>query len=172
MLFPMFRHVGSAIGGFLVGSIFAGAGWWLIVEEGQRFFGSVFGGLGALIALACAYMMLNSLEVSRDSMGVKTVRRLLGIPISRKRMSQGSFECFKKKSNMQTQSGGKHVMYYSVYAVDRQGNKMIVGEGFKGESEANAAIRLISREFGLHERPTDRGNRNDRDGLLGPEVLT
>ena len=172
MLFPMFRHVGSSLGGLFVGAIFAGAGYWLIFEEGQRIFGSIFGGMGVLIALVCAYVMLNSLEVSRDGTGIKTVRRLLGIPVSRKRISQGDFKRFKKKSTMQTQSGGKHVMYYSVYAVDRQGNKIVVGEGFKGESEANAAIRLIAREFGLRERAADSDSRGDRDELLGPEVLT
>ena len=171
MLYPMFRYVGSAIGGFLVGAIFAGVGWWLVVNEGERLFGSIFGGMGALIAIFCAYLMLNSLEVSRDGMSIRTVRRVLGIPVSRKQMHQGSFERFKKKSTMRTQSGGKHVIYYSVFAVDRQGNKFVVGEGFKGESEANAAIRLISREFGLNERKSGRGDRGD-DELLGPEVLT
>ena len=154
------------------GSIKDRIGWWLIVEEGERLFGGIFGGVGGLIALFCAYLMLNSLEVSRDGMGIKTVRRVLGIPVRRRYMSQGNFERFEKNSTMQTQSGGKHVMFYSVYAVDRQGNKIIVGEGFKGDSEANAAIRLISREFGLREAPADRGSRNDGDGLLGPEVLT
>ena len=171
LVFPMFRHLGSAIGGFVIGSIFAAVGWWLIVEERQVFFGSVFGGIGALIALFCTYLMLNSLEVARDGMGIRTVRRLLGIPIRRRRMHQGSFARFERKSTMQTQSGGKHIMYYSVYAIDREGNKLIVGEGFKGESEAKAAIRLISREFGLREAPA-RDDRGGDDGLLGPEVLT
>ena len=171
MLFPMFRYFGPAIGGLIVGSIFVGAGWWLVVEEGEKIFGSLFGGLGGLIVLFCTYLMLNSLEVSSDGIGIRTVRRLLGIPISRKQMSPGSFARFEKKSTMQTQSGGKHIIYYSIYAIDRQGNKMIVGEGFKGDSEANAAIRLIAREFGLRAA-SDRGSRGDDDGLLGPEVLT
>ena len=33
--------------------------------------------------------------------------------------------------------------------VDHDGNKMVVGEGFRGESEAKAALRLIARELGL-----------------------
>ena len=150
MLYPMGRNLGPSIGGFIIGTIFAAAGWYLIVEEGARIFGSVFAGGGGLIALGTLYMMLNSLEVSRDGSGVQTVRRILGIPVSRKTMQYHEFDRFMKDSSFQTQSGGKHVMHYSIYALDRQGNKMVVGEGFRGESEANTAIRLISRELGLH----------------------
>lgn len=149
MVYPIGRHVGSSLGGLIIGAIFAGAGWYLIVEEGQKIFGSVFGGVGALIGIFCLYLMLNSLEVSKEATGISTVRKLLGIPISRKHMHQNSFERFERKSTMQSQSGGKHVMYYSVYAVDRQGNGIILGEGFRGESEAKAATRIIARELGL-----------------------
>lgn len=147
--YPMGRNVVTSIGGFVVGSVFAVAGWYLVFEEGQRIFGSVFGGAGALIAIATLYMMLNSLEVSQVASGVSTVRRVLGIPISRKTMQRHEFDRFTKDSSFQTQSGGKHVMHYSIYALDRQGNRQVVGEGFKGESQANAAIKLISRELGL-----------------------
>ena len=149
MYYPMGRNLGSSIGGFIVGAVFAAAGWYLVFEEGQRVFGSVFGGVGGLIAIATLYMMLNSLEVSQHGSGVRTVRRVLGIPVSRKTMQRHEFDKFIKNSSFQTQSGGKHVMHYSIYALDRQGNKLVVGEGFRGESEANAAIRFISQQLGL-----------------------
>ena len=37
--------------GTLIGAVFAGAGWFLVVQEGQTIFGSIFGGVGALVAL-------------------------------------------------------------------------------------------------------------------------
>jgi len=149
MYYPMGRNLGSSIGGFIVGAVFAAAGWYLVFEEGQPVFGSVFGGVGGLIAIATLYMMLNSLEVSQHGSGVRTVRRVLGIPVSRKTIQRHEFDKFIKNSSFQTQSGGKHVMHYSIYALDRQGNKLVVGEGFRGESEANAAIRFISQQLGL-----------------------
>ena len=149
MYYPMGRNLGASIGGFVVGAVFAAAGWYLVFEEGQRVFGGVFGGVGALIAIATLYMMLNSLEVLQRGSSVQTVRRVLGIPVSRKTMQRHEFDTFIKDSSFQTQSGGKHVMHYSIYALDRQGNKLVVGEGFKGESEANAAIRFISQQLGL-----------------------
>jgi hypothetical protein len=169
MFFPMGRHFGSAIGGFLFGAIFTGAGWFLIFSEGQTIFGSVFGGIGGLIALGCFYMMFNSLEVLQVDREILTVRRLLGIPVSRKRMHRDAFESFRKDSSFKTQSGNKHVIYYTVEAVDRHGNKLVVGEGFRGESEADAAIRLISVEFGLMHAANDPEGPDD--GLYGADIL-
>ena len=169
MFFPIGRHFGSAIGGFLVGAIFTGAGWFLIFQEGQTIFGSVFGGIGGLVALGCLYMMFNSLEVLQADRKILTVRRLLGIPVSHKSMHRDAFVSFRKDSSFKTQSGNKHVIYYSVEVVDRHGNKLVVGEGFKGENEADAAIRLISEEFGLLHAANDPEGPDD--GLYGADIL-
>jgi len=55
-------------------------------------------------------------------------------------------------STLQTQSGGKHIMHYSIHALDRRGDKIVVGEAFRGVNEAQAAIRFIDRDFGLSRR--------------------
>jgi len=164
LIYPLGRNIGPALGGVLVGAMFAAAGWFLIVEEGQSIFGSVFAGVGALISTFCLYMMLNSLEVSAETADIRSVRKLLGIPIRRKRMNRHSFERFERRSTMKSQSGGKHTIYYSLYAVDRQDNKIVLGEGFRGEGETNAAQRLIARELGLRESRL-RSEMQDRDDL-------
>ena len=166
MVYPMGRHVSSALGGIIVGGIFAAAGGWLIFEEGHSIFGSIFGSVGLLIGISCLYLMLNSLEVSKQAADIRTVRRLLGIPIRRQQMHQNSFVRFEKKSTMKSQSGGKHTVYYSIYAVDQQGNEILLGEGFKGESEARAATRVIANELGLREEP-DRRQPQDEEDMLG-----
>jgi hypothetical protein len=120
MQYPMGRNILSSLAGFLVGSVFAAVGWWLVIEEGERVFGGIFGGVGALVAIGTLYTMLNSLEVSRDTNGIRTVRRVLGIPIKRSTMGSHEFSHFDKNSRYQTQGGGKHIMHYSIYAVDRQ----------------------------------------------------
>lgn len=171
MFYPVGRYLGSALGAFIVGGAFAAVGWWLIVEEGQRIFGSVFGGMGALVGIFAFYMMTNSLEVSQDGASIATVRRILGIPIKRSYMRRDAFVKFTKDSSFQSQNGGKHVIYYSIYANDIDGDQVTVGEGFKGESEARAAIRLIARELGLasEERTASRDEPTeswDPAGLL------
>lgn len=149
MIYPAGRHVAAGMGGILVGGAFAAIGWYLVVNADKVIFGSLFGGIGALIVFASLYTMFNSLEVSMQNGWITSVRRFLGIPISRKRMRQSDFERFVKKSTMQTQSGGKHVMYYAVYATDRQDNKLILGEGFQGENEADAALDIMAARFNL-----------------------
>ena len=76
-------------------------------------------------------------------------------------MHRNSFERFKKDSSFKTQSGNKHVIYYSVAAVDRQGNELVIGEGFKGDNEANAAMALFSQEFELLQAANDAQSAAD-----------
>ena len=171
MFYPMGRHLLSNLFGMIFGAAFAGAGYFLIVQEGATIFGSIFGGVGALVALTAFYMMSNSLEVSQDGTSIRTVRRWLGFPISRKSMLRGNFVRFEKKKSMKTQSGGKHTIYYAIHLIDNGGNTMVVGDGFKGESEAKAAIRLIAQELSLRLEAPEKDARPDTS-LYGDDVLT
>ena len=84
-------------------------------------------------------------------------------------MRRDAFERFEKDSRMQTQTGGKHVVHYSVYARSSTGERMIVGEGFKGANEANAAMRMCERELGL--RPRSRTPEHRRTGSPDFDIL-
>jgi hypothetical protein len=169
MFFPMGRFFSAQLGGILVGVIFAAAGWYLAVAEGHAIFGSIFGGVGGLIGLSCLYLMCNSLEVVQTNSGIRTIRRLLGIPIARTDLQRGEIVGLAKKSSFKTQSGGRHIVYYNILATDRSGGKHIVGEGFEGAGQAKAAIRLITREFNL---PVGTGREPMKSTLLGPEALS
>lgn len=162
LVYPMGRNLGSSLVGFIIGGIFAGAGGFLIVSEGQTLFGGVFGFVGSAIAIGSLYMMFNSLEVSQDGMSIRTVRRILGVPIKRRSMRRNDFVRFSRSTSMQSQSGNKHVVYYSIQAVDHQGNELTIGESFRGDNEADAAIRMLSRELRLH--PREQTAANDAQG--------
>jgi hypothetical protein len=116
-------------------------------------------------------MATNSLEVWQDGTHIRTLRRWLGIPISRKQMRRSDFARLKKKKSMKTQSGGKHVIYYAIHALDRQGDKLAVGDGFRGASQAKAAMRLIASELGLHWEPETR-KPEDGSAFHDADVLT
>jgi hypothetical protein len=167
MVFPMGRNLGPSLGGLLAGAVFAGAGWFLVFNEGQRVFGGIFGGIGLLVGIACLYAIFNSLSVVKTAAGIRTVRRLLGIPIGGAELRRDEIARLDKSSSMRSQSGGKHTIYYSVDAVDRDGKKHTLGVGFKGESQADAAVRLIAREFGLPVPETEPRIDPDEDPL-GP----
>jgi Protein of unknown function (DUF3592) len=171
MFFPAGRFLGGALAGLVVGAIFAGVGAFLIVHEGHAIFGSVFGGVGALVALLCLYTMGNSLEVEQTGDAIRTVRRFLGFPVRRRQMRLDNIKSLEKKSNMQAQSGGKYTMFYSVYAVDYIGNKLTLGEGFRGEHEAKAAMELIRREFGIRQTEPEQRGTNPLDDDYGLDSL-
>ncbi len=151
LTYPMGRNLVSNGAAILIGATFAACGWFLIVQEGQRLFGSIFGGIGLLVAIAAFYMLFKSLDVSSDGTTIRSVRRLFGIPIRRREMHRKNFLRFEQSTGMQTQSGGKHVMFYKVIAIDRNGDEILVGEAFKGKSRTDAAIRFLSHELGLAE---------------------
>ena len=161
LLFPMGRFFSGALGGIIMGAIFVGSGWFLFAHGEARIFGSIFGVIGALLTIGFFYMMFNSLEVRQTPSGIRTVRRLLGIPVRSTDLARSNIATLIKKSTMQSHSGTKHTIYFSIYALDRIGNKFKLGDGFKGESQANAALEFIGREFGIEVEEEDP---------LGPEV--
>jgi len=171
MFFPAGRFLGGSIGVLLVGAIFAGVGGFLILHEGHAIFGSVFGGIGVLVGIIGLYMMGNSLEVEQTGDAIRTVRRLFGFPVRRRQMRLDNIKSLEKKSNMQAQSGGKYTMFYNVYAVDYIGNKLTLGEGFRGEHEAKAAMELIRREFGIRQPEPERRGTNPLDDDYGLDSL-
>jgi hypothetical protein len=67
---------------------------------------------------------------------------------------------------MQTQSGSKHAMHYTLYGIRQNGPKLVLGEGFRGSGQAEAAAAFLARELGLSPRapmedanePLDRAN--------------
>ena len=169
LFFPMGRHLGGGLMGFLIGAVFAGVGWFLVFKEGQTIFGSIFGGVGALVAIACFYMIFNSLEVRQVPNGIRTVRRLLGIPIGGSQVHLGQVAEVYKHSSMQSQSGGKHTVFYDILVRDNSGAKHKIAVGFKGKSQAEAAIALFEREFGLRS-PRRKPTPDAEIDPLGPEV--
>lgn len=147
--FPMGRNLFGGSVGVLIGAIFAGAGWYLVSHEGHPIMGGVFGLVGLLIVVASLYSILNSLTVFQDGDRIRTVRRVLGIPMRRQQMRRSDIVGLKKKASAKTNSGKRHVIYYSISAIDGNGGEMVVGEGFKGSSQADEAAGFIAGSFGL-----------------------
>jgi len=168
LLYPMGRHFGTSLAGILFGAVFAAAGWFLVMHEGHTVFGSIFGGVGALIAVTAFYMVTSSLEVSQDGATIHAVSRWLALPVSRKDMRREDFRQFEKKSSLKSQSGGRHRIYYAIDMVDHAGNRMRIGEGFQGESEARAAMRFLADELGLRR---DEPRRDPAHTGFGADVL-
>lgn len=149
--YPPGRNLVAAGTALICGIVFAGAGYFLIFQEHRPFFGAIFGFFGILITFSGLYMAGNSLHVQKDTSGnVVSTRRVFGIPARRRHIYAGDIRGLEKSGNFSTQSGGKHVKHFTVYAKTPDGKKIVFGEGFRGEREANAAIEIFRREMGLH----------------------
>ena len=159
LVYPMGRNGMAAFAATVIGGLFAGVGVFLFVTEGERFLGGVFAGLGGLVVLGALYAALNSLSVRSENGRLHTVRRILGVPVSRRSVRADQIQRISSKSSMQSQSGNQHVMHFSIFAHDNEGRKIRLGEGFNGESETQAAIRLIQRELSIRPRELDSGRR-------------
>ncbi len=159
--YPAGRNLGFGLGGSAFGATFAIAGWLLWTHADELLMGVAFTTVGSLILLASLYLMLNSLQCSQEGEDIVSVRRLLGIRINTSRISRAAFAGFDKRSTMSSQSGNRHVMYYTLKAVDHDGRTIVVGEGFRGASQANAAAELVAEAFGLQGRVARPGHGID-----------
>jgi len=174
IFFPAGRNAGGAVVALVFGIGFAAAGWFLTTGEGERLFGSIFAGIGALVVLAGLYMGLNSLRVTAGATEITSERRLAGIPVRQRSIRRSDFSGFRYKRSGRTQSGTRHVVYYTVYADDRHGNSIVIAEDFKGDSQAQAAIRWLASEFGLEARSAGSARPvgpGDTDGSADIDVL-
>lgn len=149
LYYPVGRNLAGAALGILFGAVFAGAGGFLVMKEEAVFMGGIFALVGGLIVLGALYMAGNSLEVWQDGIKLHSKRRLFGIPVRHRSLHRSAFQRFETKKTMSSQSGGKHTIYYSIRGLGRSDERLTLGEGFRGRSEANAGVRLIARELGL-----------------------
>lgn len=149
ILYPVGRNLWSGFMGVLFGAIFTAVGWYLLTEAGKFFMAAVFGGIGLLVLMFSLYFALNSLQVVVRGSDIWSIRRIFGIPLRQSRMQRSAVVRIDRKKSSTSQSGTKHVVRYTLFALDRQGRKMVVGEGFKGASQAKAAAEFMASELGL-----------------------
>ena len=154
ILYPVGRNLGSGFAGVLFGAIFTAVGWYLLTSASKPFMATIFGGIGLLVLVFSLYFALNSLQVVASESDIRSIRRFLGFTVKQSRMSRSNVVRIDKKKSSTSQSGARHVVRYTLFAVDRQGQKMVVGEGFKGASQARAAAELMARELGLSLQAT------------------
>ncbi len=149
ILYPAGRNLWSGFMGVIFGAIFTAVGWYLLTEAGKFFMAVIFGGIGLLVLIFSLYFALNSLQVVVRGSDIWSIRRIFGMPLRQSRMRRSAVVRIDRKKSSTSQSGTKHVVRYTLIALDRQGRKMVVGEGFKGVSQAKVAAEFIASELGL-----------------------
>ncbi len=158
LVYPMGQNFLSNLAGFVITSTFAAVGAYLVIEEGATIFGILFGGFGGLFALIALYMMFRSLDVRSEGNTLTSIRRWLGIPIRVTRMQRSDFYRFEKDTGTHSAASGSQVLRYTVRGIDKHANEIVLGEGFRGESGADAAIRFLMTELRLEGRSSSRNS--------------
>ena len=163
LTFPMGRNWSAALVAVVTGGAFASVGLYLLGKESEFFMGGGFTIIGSIVAFTGAYLLTNSLEVSKVGMTLKSTRKILGMTVKSTKLQIANFVNFENRSRMQTSSSNGPVMHYTLYAVDRSGDSVVVAESLKGINQVDAARRLLGREFSLSAPEIRRSSSADED---------
>lgn len=106
---------------------------------------------GILICAGGIYAMFRSLTVYRDSAGsINSVRKIGAFTVKKTCAPAADVKSLQKKlSSTQMAAGGASTQYYKVFAVLPDDGQLLLGEGFKGAAEAEAAMAFIREKLGL-----------------------
>ena len=159
MFYPMGRFIGTALIDMFVGATFLGMSGFLMFYEKMHIFGGIFALFGIPIFLGSLYMCTNSLTVYKTSLGnIQTVRRIFGLPVKKCNIPLENISSIEKEHTFSFTIGNKQVKYYAVHVplsgYDRK--KMILGEGFYGEGETDAAITIIKETLGIQNNQSGK----------------
>ncbi|MGD8560711.1 MAG: hypothetical protein PVH04_13660, partial [Gammaproteobacteria bacterium] len=153
LVYPPGRAKGVALVLGLVGSIFMAVGVFVAFQffTGKEssvmagVMGALFFIVGLLMDYGAVYTLTNSLHVLVNSTGIKTIRRLAGVPLFQRNVATPDISDFKVETGVQ--SGNK--VYYRIFVDTRQGRRIKIGESFVGNSSARRIVDLVKTKTGL-----------------------
>ena len=111
-------------------------------------FGAAFVGIGALLLLPGVYLLLNSLEVRIGHGHIESVRSFLGL---RRRHAASIDEIARIEASLsgQTGQGAKAVRSYKLRAYAKDGAKIPLGDGIRGDFRLARLVDLVEDVTGL-----------------------
>ncbi|MDQ8023353.1 MAG: DUF3592 domain-containing protein [Moraxellaceae bacterium] len=154
LYFAPARHAGLAIGWFVFGLIFSGAGIGAYMMGAPVFFLIIFSLFGALITGFGLWGLGNSLRVHIDRGGLRTERRFLGIPVHRRSARRQDIRHLALDVSFRTQQGARHETIYRVVAKLDKGSHIVVADTLRGQPMAEAMMERIARDSGLQHAAT------------------
>lgn len=155
--FPMFRNrlltLFAAVfaGGFGFAS-FHIAG---MIADGGLFgilmvvFGIPFFLVALLAAVATVYLPLNNLSVSIRPGEISVLRRLLILPVYRRRLQRGEISRLGTRRSGSTGQGIDKIEHYKIFAELRQGGKVTLAEDIDGEDVAGHLRDYLAQRIGV-----------------------
>ena len=162
LYYPYLRHPGLALGTLLTGGGFVGFAWLfhaLADEDGlSNLFIGLFALFGVLILAWGVYLLGNSLRVTADRQGLKTVRGLFGLRFTR-HVDAAEITAIERSIGMQASQGTRSRAYYQIEVHTRDGRHITAGTGIPGASSVEAIIQRIKRALNLPDAWDESGKK-------------
>lgn len=154
---PMFRN--KALAAFAM--IFAGGFSFAIftINSGSSgglfsififLFSIPFALVGLAASIAVIYLPFNSLSVTIENGTLRSVRRLLFLPLSRYTLPFSDIDSLSIKLSSSTSQGAKKTKYFKVIAHIQAGKKITIAEGIEGEDLANHFKNYLAKKMKIH----------------------
>lgn len=151
--FGYFRRAGLNTVGIIFGGIFAGAGLFIGHDGAPFFMAAIFTFLGAVIMLGSLYALLNRYHVKVGARGIYTERYIAGLLTKKRTIVRSNIEHLVLDKNGSAQSGSKHVEYFVINALLKDGKKVRIAESLTGRGPAEQALAQIAKLSGLAIKP-------------------
>lgn len=149
LYYPAFRRPRAKLVMLLVGLVFAGVFVFTAGTDAPLPLRVVFGAVGAALTLGSLYSLCVSLRVRIDSSGLRTRRRLLGLPAGGHSLRRDAIGELALKQSYSTSAGGRHTVYYKLQVRTRAGRAITVGWNLAGRDTALQALDGLSRLTGI-----------------------
>ena len=144
------RNLAKCLMGCAFGSIFGGAGIFMLSSNAPLFMAIIFGVIGWSVVFYALYCMSNRLHVKMGARGIYSERYLLGVRVKRQFIEPGSVKHLALKSNGSSQTGKKHVEHFIINAVLHDGGLVRVAESLNGRVLAQRVLEQLSQRSGFN----------------------
>lgn len=112
-----------------------------------------FGGIGVLFLLGALYFIGNTLTVEAKSTELEVIHRVLGIRVKYYRVPVSSLKNVLVRGDGEAWVGNGTVSYYKVALRLKNGARITVGDGIKGQANARLIARIFELKYGLKQSP-------------------
>ncbi|MEE9327261.1 MAG: DUF3592 domain-containing protein [Cocleimonas sp.] len=147
--YPLFRKLGLHAIFTAAGSLFFLIGVFLWYEkDAPVFMATFFGLIGGMTALAGFYGLAHSLTVTLGNNQLDVVKKILSFTISKHSVNYNEIQSINNKITHRSQSAGKHITHYKVFALLKNGKKIKIADA-ENITALNAVLDYFRKKLGL-----------------------
>ena len=144
MYYPMLQSAGNNLVGLVCGLFFAGAGVLMHFEtDAPAIIVWAFTLIGGFIAFICLKWLFTSLHVQLDHNGLISERYWLGMLIGRDQIPRADIKKLHIDVSARGQSAKGYQEICKIFALTRDGKKILIAMNLKGRDTAQLALEAI-----------------------------